>query len=36
MTIQNGMEHMAQSDIQHTNNAILDMAIADFSLQKYS
>ncbi len=27
---QTGMEHTSQSDIPHTNNAILEMAIADF------
>ena len=30
MTIQTGMERTCQSDIRHTNNAILEMAIADF------
>ncbi len=30
MTIQTGMERTCQSDILHTNNAILEMAIADF------
>ncbi len=30
MTVQTGMERICQSDIRHTNNAILEMAIADF------
>ncbi len=30
MTIQTGIEPMMQSDIQHSNNTILEMAIADF------
>ncbi len=35
MTIQTGMECTCQSDIFHTNNAILEMVIADFFLCKY-
>ncbi len=30
MTIQTGLQCTSQSDIHHTNNAILEMAIADF------
>ncbi len=30
MTIQTGIEHTCQSHIRHANNAILEMAIADF------
>ncbi len=30
MTIQTGIECTFQSDIHHTNNTILEMAIADF------
>ncbi len=34
MTIQTGIERTCQSDICHTNNAILEMAIADFFTAK--
>ncbi len=34
MTIQTGMECTCQSDIHHTSNAILEMAIADFFIAK--
>ncbi len=30
MSIQVGMERVCQTDIQHSNNSILEMAIADF------
>ncbi len=30
MSIQTGMEHTCQTGIQHSNNSILEMAIADF------
>ncbi len=30
MSIQAGMEHVCQTDIRHSNNSILEMAIADF------
>ena len=30
MSIQAGMEHVCQTDIQHSNNSILEMAIVDF------
>ncbi len=36
MTIHTGMERTLQSDIHHTNNAILEMAIADFFIAKIS
>ncbi len=34
MTIQTGIKRTCQSDIHHTNNAILEMAIADFFTAK--
>ncbi len=30
MSIQTGIEHTCQTDIQHSNNSILETAIADF------
>ena len=34
MSIQAGMERVCQTDIQHSNNSILEMVIADFFIAR--
>ncbi len=36
ITIQTGMERMAQSDIRYSNNTISEITIADFSMSEYT